>query len=269
MLVTLPSHTSVISSSQKSNLASAALGVLLRRDMSLNRRLYTWVLGPNDKDTSSLSRTDSIDEPGNPTDTYFDLNSKALVIEGIKSLFRQQCILGSGGKKAQRLEVLKPFRILINLLDKPEIGGPILEEVLLEVFRSLHVRFRALQENGHTSEERPRNDSLESIVSVKVTDVGPGNEASKTKLVDELVKTANLLFNAFEPFFLWEYFAKLLFASKTTPNARHSSTGDAEGEEGAENGLSADCSEIFLLMDFILDVAALVSNRKRRLSLAT
>lgn len=36
-------------------LMRAATGVVLRRDLSLNRRLYTWLLGPDDKSDQQLT----------------------------------------------------------------------------------------------------------------------------------------------------------------------------------------------------------------------
>jgi len=33
----------------------AATGVVLRRDLSLNRRLYTWLLGPDDKSDQQIT----------------------------------------------------------------------------------------------------------------------------------------------------------------------------------------------------------------------
>jgi hypothetical protein len=36
-------------------LMRAATGVVLRRDLALNRRLYTWLLGPDDKSDSQIT----------------------------------------------------------------------------------------------------------------------------------------------------------------------------------------------------------------------
>ena len=36
-------------------LMRAATGVVLRRDLSLNRRLYTWLLGPDEKSDNQLT----------------------------------------------------------------------------------------------------------------------------------------------------------------------------------------------------------------------
>lgn len=39
----------------RSILMRAATGVVLRRDLSLNRRLYTWLLGPDEKSDSQIA----------------------------------------------------------------------------------------------------------------------------------------------------------------------------------------------------------------------
>ena len=87
--------------------------------------------------------------------------------------------------------MLKPFRILVSLLDKAEIGPVIIEEVLLSVFRSLY------QEGTCQDEET----------------LGSGNKSARqlvrdSKHVDELVKTANLLFGSFEAYFIWDYIGR-------------------------------------------------------------
>ena len=37
---------------------------------------------------------------------------------------------------------LRPFRILISLLDKPEVGSSILEDVLIDIFRYMYKECR-------------------------------------------------------------------------------------------------------------------------------
>lgn len=39
----------------RSILMRAATGVVLRRDLSLNRRLYTWLLGPDEKSDTQIA----------------------------------------------------------------------------------------------------------------------------------------------------------------------------------------------------------------------
>ena len=269
LLAFLSVDTNYLLSNEKVTLVAAALEVLLRRDMSLNRRLYTWLLGTNAAKNESLSRTDSVcssdvDHEG-PTETFFSLHSRPLVIEAVRRLFQNHDSVDkgdvNGSKKAQRLEVLKPFRLLISLLDKPEIGGSILEDILLDVFRSLYNQCKALRENDASFEESDRRDSIESVV----LDSGVAStESAKTKLIDELIKTANLLFNAFEPYFMWEYIAKLLSECDRPPAASDEVNGVENWEDYKESRFvvtpsTTNCSEVFRLTDFILDVVTLVS----------
>lgn len=58
---------------------------------------------------------------------YFDLFSKDMLIEAIKSTLKTICV--------ENPQDLKPYRILISLLDKPDIGPVILDDILFEVFR--------------------------------------------------------------------------------------------------------------------------------------
>ena len=270
LLAFLPVDTSYLLPNEKVTLVAAALEVLLRRDMSLNRRLYTWLLGTNAAKNESLSRTDSVcssdaDQEG-PTKTFFSVHSRPLVIEAVRRLFQNHDSVdkgdANGSKKAQRLEVLKPFRLLISLLDKPEICGLILEDVLLDVFRSLYNQCKALRENDAAFEESGRRDSIESVVLDSGAAIA---ESAKTKLIDELIKTANLVFNAFEPYFMWEYIAKLLSECDKPPLAASEEVNGVEnGEDYKESRFlvtpsTTNCSEVFRLTDFILDVVTLVS----------
>ena len=92
----------------------------------------------NSDGSQRLARSDSINE--DDVVRYFEMYGKPLVVEGMQNLFRQH--IGAGvepiaAKKGTKLELLKPFRILLNLLDKPEIGSAILEDILVEVFENL------------------------------------------------------------------------------------------------------------------------------------
>lgn len=270
LLLFLPVDTTYLSSNEKVTLVASGLEVLLRRDMSLNRRLYTWLLGTKAAKTESVSRTDSVCSndaaPEDPEETFFSIHSRPLVIEAVRKIFQTQTSIDkeatNGAKKLQRLQVLKPFRLLISLLDKPEIGGSILEDVLLDVFRALYNQCKVLKENGAAFEETDRKDSFDNAA----VESGVGRtDSAKTKLIDDLIKTANLLFNAFEPYFMWEYIAKLLSnCDKPSLEGRGLDAADGQDCNGKAGEFVAKvsvttCSEVFRLTDFILDVVTLVS----------
>uniref|UniRef100_A0A8C4UEE6 DOP1 leucine zipper like protein B n=1 Tax=Falco tinnunculus TaxID=100819 RepID=A0A8C4UEE6_FALTI len=89
ILFFFPFYTALVTRLLWFCILSAATQTLLRRDMSLNRRLYAWLLG---------------------TVQYTSL------IE----ILHQKC--PESDTEEQHQAYLKPFRILISLLDKPEIG---------------------------------------------------------------------------------------------------------------------------------------------------
>ena len=108
-------------------LVKAALSVVLRRDMSLNRRLYTWLLGADEGSETQL--------------LYFKAHSLDLVVEAL----RQQLLFSEGTSADQQ----RPFKILISLLDKAEIGQPIIHSMIIDVFASLLAR----KQGGNDHEE--------------------------------------------------------------------------------------------------------------------
>ena len=182
-------------------------------------------------------------------------------------LYCNYCYFVISGKKALRLKVLKPFRILLVLLDRPEIGSVILEDVLLEVFRALQVRCMNLRDQNKFSDETQRRDSIESVVSTTSNpNVGsfigsPSinfSSPNKAPLVEELIKTTNVLFNAFEPYFMWEYIAQLII---DCGNRAEDTLSKSHAEKACDAPFTS-YSEIFHLTDFILDNVSLVSGSK-------
>ncbi|KAG5220330.1 Dopey, N-terminal-domain-containing protein [Salix suchowensis] len=95
-------------------LMRAATGVVLRRDLSLNRRLYTWLLGPDDK---SDHQTEYL---------------KKHALELLKDTLKEEMFAPS----ADYLES-RPFKIFISLLDKWEVGAALTEVLVYDAFRAV------------------------------------------------------------------------------------------------------------------------------------
>lgn len=89
-------------------LMRSLLGVVLKRDLSLSRRLHHWLLGSTD----ASGRVDYLQEHG-----------LATVCEALREEMR-------AGEQ-------RPFRILLALLDKWEIGYPVTEALVLDASRCL------------------------------------------------------------------------------------------------------------------------------------
>lgn len=176
-------------------------------------------------------------------------------------------------RKIGKKELLKPFRILLNLLDKPEIGSAILEDVLIEVFKNLYFAHHYFIEKEVDNEGHGRRRK----------------DSESENLMDELIKTSNLLFNTFEPYFMWHYIAKLFqtctietdivdggkLVHKTTEeeikpvstesdivgDGKMDKTSDGEKYPREIGDETLQLVDLIRLTDYILNIVALVSSK--------
>uniref|UniRef100_UPI00398E42B7 protein DOP1A n=1 Tax=Pristiophorus japonicus TaxID=55135 RepID=UPI00398E42B7 len=221
---------------------SAALHVVLRRDMSLNRRLYAWLLGIDNNGVVVGPRSTRHSNPEEHAIYYFNTFSKDLLIQAMVGILQGK---GCGEDERRPSHDLKPFRILISLLDKPELGPAILEDVLIEVFRTLHSQCKAeLNLKTQTSSSKDHTQL--------------SSKMRENKKTSELIKTANLLFNSFEPYYMWDYIARWFEeCCRRTLSARLQAS--SRGKEMSEYSLAEFC----LLVDFLLDIVSLPTRSMR------
>lgn len=91
------------------------------------RRLFAWLLGTEVSTSILKKKTHVTVDAKENTATYFDIYSKDMLVEAIKHLLKDVC--------KENSQDLKPYRILVSLLDKMDIGPVILDDILFEVFR--------------------------------------------------------------------------------------------------------------------------------------
>ncbi|KAF9067320.1 Dopey, N-terminal-domain-containing protein [Rhodocollybia butyracea] len=103
-------------------LMRAAVSVVLRRDLSLNRRLYSWLLGPAEK-----SEKQQIE--------YLKTNA----LELLRNTLKEDMVSPSGEYSESR-----PFKIFISLLDNWEIGAALSDVLVYDAFKAI----KALTETG-------------------------------------------------------------------------------------------------------------------------
>lgn len=145
LLVThLPLHSEVlqkrVSGDDLEMLVTAAAGVVLRRDMSLNRRLWTWFLGlesasvkTGDSSEHSESRNTDHDKDADvgPLDSqYFKRYGLRSLTQSITSMVATSSTLSS--------ERARPFRVSLSLMDRWEVGGLVVPAVFLPLMRSVY-----------------------------------------------------------------------------------------------------------------------------------
>ncbi|BAE57505.1 unnamed protein product [Aspergillus oryzae RIB40] len=131
----------------------AAVGVVARRDMSLNRRLWAWLLGPDPaSDRTSFEARNSISENADAStgsgqelsqSEYFRQFGLEPLVGGLLEIIGQKTVVPS--------EKTRPFRISLSLMDRWEVGGHIVTAVFLPIIRNVQA-FEKVASKPHFDE---------------------------------------------------------------------------------------------------------------------
>ncbi|KAF5000647.1 hypothetical protein FGRMN_1580 [Fusarium graminum] len=155
----LPLNAHVIQSRVKPDdlelLLKAAVGVVTRREMSLNRRLWAWLLGPE----PSAEPDQSGENPSSPpADQHAFMVSRTNYFEefGLHPLTKAILQMIKSSTHVVASERAKPFRICLSLMDRWEIGGLVVPEVFLPIIESVR------QFKDHASSKSEFNEVLRS-----------------------------------------------------------------------------------------------------------
>ena len=192
LLVThLPLHSAVLCQKVVARdlelLVSAAAAVVVRREMSLNRRLWTWFLGPEGSsgpDDSVPSSPDSSptiipaknNNPQLSQTEYFKHYGLAPLVSSILKVIADDSL--------KPPEKARPFRICLSLMDRWEIGGLVVPQIFLPAMESVW-RYQKLATSKEALEEVLRSanvffDAIESsLIWAELTEIAIG--ALKTK----------------------------------------------------------------------------------------
>lgn len=160
-------------------LVAAASSVVVRREMSLNRRLWTWFLGP--EPSSGVDSSPS--SPGSPNvivktraamsqTEYFELYGTATLVRAILEMFNKEGIPPS--------EMARPYRICLSLMDRWEVGSLVIPRVFLPAMESVW----------------------------RFGEIAPSREAFA-----EVLRSANVFFDGIESSLIWAELVKILVES--------------------------------------------------------
>ncbi|KAI6093608.1 putative regulator of reproduction dopa [Hypoxylon rubiginosum] len=211
LLVThLPLHSKVLQKRVKTDdlelLLRAAAGVVIRRDMSLNRRLWAWFLGPEPPNQDHENGQDS---PASPSEHHNYFNSKTSYFEdyGLHPLTQALLSMIDSASGSNPTERARPYRICLSLMDRWEIGGLVVPEIFLPVIVSVK-NFRSKAANKADFNEVIRSasvffDGVESgliygeMIGLMAEAMSPGNKTSierneKLALVQFIMKHFNI-----------------------------------------------------------------------------
>ena len=147
LLVThLPLHSPVFTkhkvvSGDLRMLVLAATSVVARRDMSLNRRLWSWFLGPDSSTESIDGHSTPMRSPGSDvtltpsregaaTQTqYFEHYGLQPLVQSIEGIIAM--------KSDNATERARPLRICLSLMDRWEIGGLVIPQIFFHAVHSV------------------------------------------------------------------------------------------------------------------------------------
>ncbi|KIW02889.1 uncharacterized protein PV09_05939 [Verruconis gallopava] len=138
----LPLHSAVLQhavpSSDLDRLVLAAVGVVSRRDMSLNRRLWSWFLGPEPQTDDEKAELPSESKIASPTVDLSQHHAAYFARYGLRALTRSVLALLEKDTMAAA-ERARPFRICLSLMDRWEVGGLLIPHIfipaLINVFK--------------------------------------------------------------------------------------------------------------------------------------
>ncbi|KFY40698.1 hypothetical protein V495_05300 [Pseudogymnoascus sp. VKM F-4514 (FW-929)] len=210
LLVThLPLHATVFQNRVKADdlelLMTAASGVVARRDMSLNRRLWSWLLGPEPVAGSEI-------ESG-PDPVSGNARERALSISATRTSYFEEFGLQPLTQAILKMiardhlapaERARPFKVCLSLMDRWEIGGLVVPEVFLPVVGSVR-RYQSQSTSAADFNEVLRSasvffDGVESgLIWSEITGLIAGavgsNKASNDAKLDKLTLVRFILTN--------------------------------------------------------------------------
>ncbi|KAJ1644296.1 hypothetical protein LPJ64_004018 [Coemansia asiatica] len=115
IMIRFPLRTNVFEIRDLTLLLKHAAEVVLKKDMSLNRRLYTWLLGPSETDAEQI--------------LYFSQYAQKHLTEALLGSF---AAMGSDPDRQHTV-----VRVLIGLMDKPLISQPVLDSMFVPLLQLL------------------------------------------------------------------------------------------------------------------------------------
>ena len=232
--------------------------------MSLNRRFYAWLLGTNVSAAIVKDTIVSTEDPdGNITtidaetlnSRYFSAYSKAYVVAAVKQMLYENynSVVNSNGcvTTSERAGILGSFRVVLNLLDKSQVGTLIVEDILMDVLRYLHQVHKLLS----SFSKGDKNKQWADIQNYRSSNSSVQN--FKT-LAEEVIKSANLIFDTFEPYYLWDYLGRAIHSciSQITLDIISFDRGSCESIQMPKSIYdSLYYDEYFALVGFLLEIA--------------
>lgn len=216
--ILFPFHQSFLLLPDLTSILTAALHTLLKRDVSLSRRLYVWLLGTQ-VDKSSL--VNCIQAP--PSDSslasksnnnlsaldasYFEKYSEAylsLSLSGVMVHSREAARLNSS-----KVDCILPYRMLRALQERPEIGESIVLCVMLDLVKCLKAQIDQLG-GVVASQNRDLSSSKSRSGLLNFKDGSSKKSGKRGSLKGDIIQSASLLFSSLNQDCVWGWMETML-----------------------------------------------------------
>ena len=173
-----------------------ALCVLLRRDQSLTRRVYCWLLGDDSSKEENLTHPQNTSH--DESQCYFDVHVRTHVISTLRVLLTK--------------DIISCLKIVQFLFNKTSVCESIKETVMLDMAWGLYKR------------------SLE-VGGLKHEDIQTTNKTKKKQASNKVgfLRAANLLFQTFGQQYVWDWLEQ--FLKQSCDPSSHHSNGIIDDEE--------------------------------------
>lgn len=239
--ILFPFHQSFLLLPDLTSILTAALHTLLKRDVSLSRRLYVWLLGTQ-VDKSSLvscAQSPSSDLPSpeqlgrglatqnSQDDSYFEKYSRAYLSRSLGDIMAHS--REAAHLNLSKLECILPYRMLRALQERSEVGGSIMECVMLDLVKCLKAQIDIL--GGMTTSHSKDAGMLKSKGGF-IKDGSSKKSGKKSSLKAEIVQSANLLFSFLGQDAVWGWMEAMLARGVANMQA-----GAGTMEEGGRSGI--------------------------------
>jgi len=224
---------------QTLRLVAASLTTLLRRDMSLNRRLFHWLSGGKSatKVSTPVNSTEESMPPslslGKEKENYI----KSLLVESVRTHLKKTVTASPDSTFVAEHESKFSFslseivRILITLLDRPEINSLLLDEILIDFIRCVQSIHSACSNGEMSGTTRTTGDDFNHPDAQITMQIG------------------NMFFMNLAPTYVYDYLLKIVRTGykNSFPSEIHSA-----GDLGARMSLPEACTTVEYVIDLNL-----------------
>lgn len=143
-------------------LMSAAMSIVLKRDMSLNRRLWTWFFGNDESEQAPKTPVDDRRPSAASNSAYFESFGCQPVIGTLEAMLAR--------KSSAPNQRARPFRLLVSLMDRSAIGNPVVDALFIRLISDLRqYQSSAPSQNAFDEVFRSANVFFDSIEPRKLT----------------------------------------------------------------------------------------------------